>query len=205
MLYGNIDWRLYLWLSGSNQPTPRERGPLLFNKHIFLYKQLLKFYPEEPILIICRNLLNWKTPVTITPPELNHNIIQFLLNTFLPPGPQSSRSVVTGTWTYSCLICCVIDIVATSNIGSWIRVWPTLTCTVSVDKTCVVTTQKKTKTGVVIFKCIFFVLWHQSPMCRGCSKSKENIFPQAVHSALVEVKCSWANDVDTCPVCLCGS
>lgn len=69
-----------------------------------------------------------------------------------------------GTQTHSGLVGCVVDIVATSNVRSWVRVWPALACTVSVHKTCVVTI-KKTEWSMTISSCIFAVLGVQSP-CR---------------------------------------
>lgn len=48
-----------------------------------------------------------------------------------------------GTQTHSGLVGCVVDIVATSNVRSWVWVWPALTCTVSVHKTCMVTIKKR--------------------------------------------------------------
>lgn len=46
------------------------------------------------------------------------------------------------TQTHSGLVGCVVDIVATSNVRSRVRLWPALTCTVSVHKTCVVAIKK---------------------------------------------------------------
>lgn len=75
-----------------------------------------------------------------------------------------------GTRTHSGLVGGVVDIVATSNVRSWVRLWPALTCTVSVHKTCVVTI-KKTEWGMTISRFIFAVLRVQSP-CRVAPRGR---------------------------------